>query len=47
VPFKRMLANNSQKSLAEQRNELDKTLNYWIKHKYDQIDDITVIGIKL
>jgi serine phosphatase RsbU (regulator of sigma subunit) len=47
VPFKRMLYDNHDKPMKEQGKILKNTFESWIRHKYEQIDDITVIGITL
>ncbi|MBI4645878.1 MAG: SpoIIE family protein phosphatase, partial [Bacteroidia bacterium] len=48
--FKELLLSNSGKPMAEQRELLDKIIEDW-KHgydiKYEQTDDITVMGIKI
>jgi serine phosphatase RsbU (regulator of sigma subunit) len=45
-PFKELLLKNSEKTMAEQKNILDKTFMEW-KGKNEQVDDVTVIGIKI
>ncbi len=47
VPFKRMLLNNHAQSMTEQKKILNDTMENWLKRKYEQIDDITVIGLEL
>ena len=44
--FKELLLSNYNKSLAEQGQILEKTLEKW-KEGYEQTDDITVFGIKI
>ncbi|OFX34502.1 MAG: hypothetical protein A2X08_10355 [Bacteroidetes bacterium GWA2_32_17] len=44
--FKELLFTNSQKLMQEQKDILDKTINEWIGNG-EQIDDITVLGIKI
>ncbi len=49
-PFKRLLVQNSTLSMNEQGKELEKAFEEWINHKgehYEQIDDITVVGLKI
>jgi serine phosphatase RsbU (regulator of sigma subunit) len=49
--FIKLLAEIHKKPMEDQKNELDKTLEKWRSanpgYLYDQIDDITVIGIKI
>ncbi len=45
-PFKQLLIDNCQLTMAEQKKILEKTFNKW-KGDYEQIDDITVVGIKI
>ena len=45
-PFKQLLVNNCQLSMAEQKAALEKTFTEW-KGNYEQVDDITVLGIKI
>ncbi len=45
-PFKRLLLENSGKTMAEQKEIIAKTFNNWIKD-YEQVDDITIVGIKI
>ncbi len=47
VPFKRMLLEHHQKSMQEQKEILDNTMKDWLKDKYQQIDDITVLGFQV
>lgn len=44
-PFKRLLIEISSKSMKEQGEILERTLDEWMKN-YSQVDDISVIGIK-
>ena len=53
-PFKRLIVNSSCKSMAEQGDILDKSVEEWkaftdptVDKEYEQIDDICLIGIKL
>lgn len=45
-PFKRLLLNNQDKNLEEQRKVLEKTLQQW-QGNSEQIDDILVLGLKI
>ncbi len=45
-PFKRLLLENADKPMAEQKAILEKTFVNW-KGDLEQIDDVTVIGIKI
>jgi serine phosphatase RsbU (regulator of sigma subunit) len=47
VPFKRMLLKNHEENMAEQKNILDKTMKDWLRNKYQQIDDITILGFRV
>ena len=44
--MKRFLLTLQGKSMVEQRNQLDKTIEDW-KGELDQVDDILVIGLKI
>ena len=44
--MKRLLLSLQEKSLKEQRNILDRTLEEW-RGDLDQVDDILVIGVRL
>jgi serine phosphatase RsbU (regulator of sigma subunit) len=44
--FKEILINNMHKSMPEQKVILDETFENW-KGVYDQIDDVTVLGIRI
>ncbi|RLD46510.1 MAG: hypothetical protein DRI94_14705 [Bacteroidetes bacterium] len=44
-PFKRLLLENADKPMQEQLQILKTTFNNWAKG-YEQIDDVTVLGIK-
>jgi len=44
--FKEMLLGINQKPMEEQKNLLEKAFNIW-RGKYDQVDDILILGIKL
>ncbi|MCX6322017.1 MAG: hypothetical protein NTX93_09505 [Bacteroidia bacterium] len=48
--FKKILAETAVLSMKDQREQLEKELNDWINYnggKYPQIDDITLIGLKI
>ena len=45
-PFKRLLLENSGKPMAEQKEALKESFEKWKAH-YEQIDDITVLGLKV
>ncbi len=45
-PFKRLLLNNAEKSMEEQYKIIEKTFYDW-KGELEQVDDVTVVGIKL
>ena len=44
--FKEILMLNSQKTMVEQKNILEKVLKEWISDG-EQVDDVTIIGIKI
>ncbi len=46
APFKDLLISIKDKSMSEQRQELEKEFNQW-KGNRDQIDDVLVMGIKI
>ncbi len=43
--FKKLLLNNQLISMKEQKEVLEKTFNDW-KGNYEQVDDVTVMGVK-
>ncbi|MFB6306124.1 MAG: PP2C family protein-serine/threonine phosphatase [Flavobacteriales bacterium] len=45
-PFKKLLLENCNKSMKEQKQILEENLNNWMEG-YEQVDDICVIGIKV
>lgn len=45
-PFKRLLLKTSTLTMAEQKNQLEDTMDMW-QSSYDQVDDILVIGIQV
>jgi len=47
IPFKRLLLENHNKSFEEQKRILQDTFNNWIGQKYEQVDDMTVLGFEL
>ena len=49
-PFKRLLTESSELSMSEQRNNIEASLDEWMNWegvKHEQIDDITVIGMRI
>ncbi|MFP4620002.1 MAG: PP2C family protein-serine/threonine phosphatase [Bacteroidales bacterium] len=47
VPFKRMLLKNHKMKMEEQKKILENTMEDWLMDKYQQIDDITILGIQV
>lgn len=47
VPFKRMLLQNHTKNMEKQKKILENTMEEWLRDKYQQIDDITVLGFQV
>jgi len=47
VPFKRMLLEYHDRPMQEQGEILEKTMKDWLRDKYQQIDDITVLGFQV
>lgn len=45
--FKNLLVDIHALSMHEQSNALDNELKNWISDKYEQVDDITIMGIKI
>lgn len=48
--FQRLLAETSNLTMKEQGEQLEKTLDNWMNYnenKYEQIDDITIVGLKI
>jgi serine phosphatase RsbU (regulator of sigma subunit) len=45
-PFKKLLSENRDKSMMEQKDILDKTFEDW-KGDLEQIDDVVVLGVKI
>jgi len=46
-PFRKLLLDIHQKPMKEQQEILEKNIKDWMGKKYNQIDDILVIGFKL
>ena len=45
--LREFLLNNSTLSVSQQKEKLEDLRGDWINNKYEQLDDITVVGIKL
>jgi hypothetical protein len=48
--FKRLIASTTHLPIKDQGKNLEKVLENWMKgfdNQYNQIDDITIIGIKI
>ena len=45
-PFKDLLMSNVHKPMSEQMSILDETFTQW-KGRYEQVDDVVIIGVKL
>ncbi len=45
--LKKLILTVQDKSMAEQRNMFDVTLENWMGVKYEQIDDVLIIGVKI
>lgn len=45
-PFKKLLLENADKPMVEQKNILNQTINKWMANE-EQIDDIVVLGLKV
>ncbi|MCD6367331.1 MAG: SpoIIE family protein phosphatase, partial [Bacteroidales bacterium] len=45
-PFKDLLLKNANKPMQQQKEALEQTFDLW-KNDYEQIDDVTVVGIKI
>jgi len=45
--FKKILTDNWQKPMSEQKNVLSSTMDEWMGSKHQQLDDILVIGVKI
>jgi len=41
------LLEHHNKSMSEQKDLLEKTMQDWLQDKYQQIDDITVLGFQV
>jgi len=49
-PFKRLLVENSTKPMTDQKEALETALDSWMNfdgNNYEQIDDITILGLKI
>ena len=46
-PFRQLLFDNHQKPFPEQKEHINKVLKSWKKRKYNQMDDITIVGFKI
>ncbi|MGM0497086.1 MAG: PP2C family protein-serine/threonine phosphatase [Bacteroidota bacterium] len=47
VSFRRMLEQNHFLPMEKQKSILDDTMNNWLSDRYEQIDDMTVIGFEI
>lgn len=47
VTFRRMLETNHQYSMEEQRQLLAQTMENWLGERYEQVDDMTVLGFEV
>ncbi|MFP4525524.1 MAG: PP2C family protein-serine/threonine phosphatase [Bacteroidales bacterium] len=47
VTFRRLLLNNHLLPMQKQKEQLEKTMNNWLGEVYEQIDDITVVGLEV
>jgi len=45
--LKKLVLTLQDMSMAEQKNMFDATLENWMGIKYEQIDDVLVIGVKI
>jgi serine phosphatase RsbU (regulator of sigma subunit) len=45
-PFKRLLLENADKPMQEQKEILNKAFEDW-KGNYEQVDDVVVVGVKI
>ena len=45
-PFKQLLLQNAGKPMPEQKAILEKTFDEWVRG-YEQVDDVTVVGVKI
>ncbi len=46
-PFRELLISISQKPMSEQKEILNQTITDWMGDKYEQVDDILVIGFRI
>lgn len=47
VSFRRMLEKNHSLPMEKQKSILDETMKNWLSDRYEQIDDMTVMGFKI
>ncbi|MFP4046391.1 MAG: SpoIIE family protein phosphatase [Bacteroidales bacterium] len=47
VTFRKLLLKNHLLHMHKQKEQLEKILNEWLGETYDQIDDITVVGLEV
>jgi serine phosphatase RsbU (regulator of sigma subunit) len=47
VTFRRMLEQNHNYPMGKQKRLIDETMKNWLSDRYEQIDDMTVIGIEI
>jgi len=47
VSFRRLLEKNHSLPMEKQKSILDETMKNWLSDRYDQIDDMTVMGFKI
>ena len=45
--FRELLLSISDLPLIEQKNKLEKQLKDWMGEKYAQLDDITIVGVRI
>jgi serine phosphatase RsbU (regulator of sigma subunit) len=47
ITFRRMLEQNAQYSMEKQKRLIDETMKSWLSDRYEQIDDMTVVGFEI
>ncbi|MFO8235102.1 MAG: SpoIIE family protein phosphatase [Bacteroidales bacterium] len=47
VTFRRLLLKNHLLPMFEQKEHLERTFNDWLRDVYEQIDDVTVVGLEV
>jgi serine phosphatase RsbU (regulator of sigma subunit) len=47
VTFRRMLEQNHNYPMKKQKRLIEETMNNWLSNRYEQIDDMTVVGIEI